>query len=133
MNAYQEVEGLLAEISAASRNPEIVRKTEEISIRCRAYMEPDQLGLSKTLGLTTSRAKIFDLLLARRGQAVSRQALMDISVHRTDCEADIKIVDIQICKLRQALVGTEYEGMIELVYGIGYRLRPAAAPECIAA
>ena len=123
MDAYQEVERLLAEISQALKSPDLIRKTEAISVLCRAYMEPSLAGEGHNIGLTKSEARIFDILLARRGRPVTRSALMDVSCHNPDSDADIKIIDVHVYFLRQHLKGTKYEGMIETVYSLGYRMR----------
>lgn len=122
MNAYQEVERLLSEISQAAKSPAIIRKTEEISVLCRAYMEPDQAEPFPEVFTTPSRRKMLALLIKRKGQVVSRSALMDCLAH-DDFEPDSRIVDVHICQLRQALINTKYENMIETVWGTGFRFR----------
>lgn len=127
MDAYQEVERLLSEIGEAARNPSITRKTEEVSILCRAYMEPNIACEGHSLGLTPSKARVFDLLLSRRGKSVSKQAILDVCVHTSD-EPMLKLADVHICGIRKHLKGTKYEGKIETVYGFGYRLAPTHQP-----
>lgn len=121
---YEEVERLLVEIGITARNPEITKKTETISVLCRAYMEPSTIGEGYRLGFGPSKSRIFDLLLARQGKSVSKEAIMDVCIHTWGHEPEMKLADVHICGIRKALKGTKYEGMIETVYGFGYRLLP---------
>lgn len=130
LSAHEEVTRLLDQMRAVSNNPVIARCSDQLEILCRGYMEPDVGSEGMALGMTKSRAKMFDLLLARRGQTVSRGALMDASYHNTVDGPEEKIIDVQICNIRKTLKDTQYE--IETVFGIGYRLLPAQ-PNAMAA
>lgn len=123
LSAHEEVTRLLDQMRAVSNNPVIARCSDQLEILCRGYMEPDVGSEGMGLGMTKSRAKMFDLLLARRGQTVSRSALMDASYHNTVDGPEEKIIDVQICNIRKALKRTGYE--IETIFGIGYRMKPA--------
>lgn len=125
--AHQEVERLLAQIRVVSNSPVIERASDQIIVLCRAYMETDQASTGTKYGLTKSRAAMLDLLIRRRGQTVSRGALMDAGYHNTEDGPETKIVDVHICIIRKALKGTEYDGAIEAVYGVGYRLSAIAS------
>lgn len=126
MNAYQEIENLSETIRRYSNHPAISNALDEILLKCRGYMEPDLNSEGKALGLRMSQAAIFDLLLARRGQIVSRNAMLDVSAHYAISEPEPGIADVHICRLRKKLIGTKYENMIEVVYGAGYRMKPEA-------
>ncbi len=117
-SAYQEVRALLTQISVAAHTPAIVRASDQIDALCRAYMEPDQAIKGSEFGLSPSRAKMFALLLKRRGQVVSREALLNVCIHQ-DEPPDIKIIDVQMSHLRKKLP-EQYR--IETVWGVGYRL-----------
>lgn len=124
MNAYKEIERLAEAVmappalfTAAQR-----KALDDILLKCRGYMEPDLNSEGLALGLTPNRARMFDLLLARKDQVVSRAALLDVCM--SDEDTDIKIVDVNICHIRKRLQGSRYE--IETVWGRGYRLKPEA-------
>lgn len=120
-SAYQEIERLLDQIRLlAPRQAAIDRASDQICVLCRGYMEPDQNSEGHALGLSTSRARMFDLLLARRGQVVTRSALMDACLHGADSEPNIKIIDVHMTNIRKRLSGTRYH--IETIFGLGYRM-----------
>lgn len=125
MNAYEDVERLAETVRRYGNSPAGLNALDDILVKCRAYMEPDQTDPCQWLNAQPATRRMFDLLLKRRGQAVSASALYDTRVSRWDGEPDIKIVAVYICHLRKSLEGTEYEGMIESVWGKGYRLRNA--------
>lgn len=101
-------------------------RLDELECLCRAYMELDQDNPGRRLGMTRSENKMFRLLLARRGQTVSKGALLDACLHQCDKDPEIKIIDVHLSHLRRKLAGSEYENMIETVWGLGYRLRTEA-------
>lgn len=72
------------------------------------------------LGLTGQEARVFGILLKR--ELVTKQQAMDVLYgERPDGdEAEIKIVDVFVCKLRKKL--EPYEIAIETVWGRGYRI-----------
>lgn len=126
MDAYREVENLAETIRALGNNPRIDTILDEILVKCRGYMEKDQAIPCPWLAESPSRRMMFDLLLRRRGQVVSRSSLMDVCFSQVDSEPSYKIADVHMCHLRAALKGTPYENMIETVWGRGYRLRTEA-------
>lgn len=122
LSAHQEVERLLTQIRAKANDPAVDRASDQLEVICRAYMEPDQASEGYALGLSTSRARMFDLMLARRGQVVTRSALLDACLHQADAEPEIKIIDVHMTTIRKKLKGTQYQDKIETLYGVGYRL-----------
>lgn len=87
----------------------------------------DSLGITFTApiewGLTGSETKVFGRLL-RQGVA-TKDAIM-ASLYRDEGrdEAEIKIVDVFICKMRKKLAPWGIE--ILTVWGVGYQLAPAS-------
>jgi len=128
--AQREVESLIEAIRSRLKNdPVVTRATDRIELLCRAYMEPD-VGFGPsfagpTPNFTGSETKMFMLLLARRGQVVSKDALMDVILSRDCPSPDCYSVQVRIHTLRKKLIGTEYGGTVENVRGLGYRMRPA--------
>lgn len=125
MDAHREIESLLAQIRVRAKDDPIVeRASDQISVLCRGYMEPDQMLGTETVmaSLTPKQRDMFQLLMKRRGQTVSKSALIDSSFRHQDNEPAEKVIDVQICKMRKRLKNTEYD--IETVWGTGYRLKP---------
>lgn len=123
----QEIRRFVAQIQSCSSNPAVLRASDQIETLCAAYLEPDQQpGLKYKLG--PSEGRIFELLLKRRGQAVSRESLMAVCRHIENVYADPQIVSVHISRVRRTLAKTEYAGKIETVHGIGYKLAIGDAP-----
>lgn len=122
MDAYQEVEKLLAEISMVARSPAIARKTEEISVLCRAYMTPPEHSFVDGVHLPPSELRVFKRIFQRPGEYVSKPAIFDaLYFDRPDSpEIDGRIVDVFVCKLRALLKGTRYSIPINQSKGVGY-------------
>jgi DNA-binding response OmpR family regulator len=73
--------------------------------------------------LTPHQTELLAVLLIRRGRLVTREELWEAVWPDPDFAPEIKIVDVQICKVRQA-VG----GIIQTEWGRGYWIpRPADA------
>jgi two-component system cell cycle response regulator CtrA len=116
MNAYQEVERLSESVRAGDQ-----AALDKILVLARAYMEPDGAPYDH-LRLRKRETRIFNLLLKRRGHAVSKEAIHSACYFDFPNEPEIDIVDVWICKLRSKLKGTEFRDKIETVYGHGFRL-----------
>lgn len=124
MNAQQEVRKLLDVMLASPANsPAAQRASDQIQVICSGYMEPDQTPAGINLGLSTSRSNVFGLLHKRKGQTVSREALLNVCDHQADSDPYLKIVDVHVCRIRKALKGSPLE--IETIRGVGYRLKAA--------
>jgi len=76
--------------------------------------------------LTEAEFNLFLLLWQRRPRMVSREALMSEAywLRNDQDEPEIKIIDVQICKVRKKLATTGIE--IDTVWGRGYRILPKA-------
>lgn len=70
--------------------------------------------------LTKQEAGVFEQLRAASGKVLSKEALLaNLYVHEAD-EAEIKIIDVFVCKLRKKLQPLGVE--IGTAWGRGYRL-----------
>ncbi|MCV9940937.1 helix-turn-helix domain-containing protein [Boseaceae bacterium BT-24-1] len=75
------------------------------------------------LGLTASEARLFGALM-KRDTLTKGQIMSALYVGRMDGEeAEIKIVDVFVCKIRKKL--KPYGLTIETLWGQGYRISPA--------
>lgn len=71
-------------------------------------------------GLKGQTTKIVRMLQAARGKAVPREVLADAVCP----EADLKAVDVHVCKLR---AHPAYRDAVVTVHGVGWAWRPRAA------
>ena len=122
LSSQDEVEKLLAVIRANA--PEVARLTDQISLLCRAALTPapDEGWLS--LGLTKMEARLMRALAEKPDRMVSKSALMDAMYFDRAEEAEPKIVDVLVCRIRRKLRSSPWT--IETVWGQGYRARIAA-------
>jgi|SRR6185295_3191212 len=120
MNTLQEVKSLLNQIRFLASNPKIEKCSDQIEVLCRAYMEPVKGIHGMSLGLRASQATMFDLLLSKIGEPVTREALADVSRGPAGRDPSIESVDVNICRMRKKLRGTGYR--IETVWGTGHRM-----------
>src|ERR1700733_13333548 len=120
-SSHDEVEKLLAAIRARAHAPEVARLTDQISLLCRAALtpSPDEGWLS--LGLTRMEARLMRALAEKPDRMGSKSALMDAMYFDRAEEAEPKIVDVLVCKIRRKLRGSPWA--IETVWGQGYRAR----------
>lgn len=72
--------------------------------------------------LTQAETEVFGMLRAARGAGVSRQSLLAALYPIEADEADIKIIDVFISKLRKKLKPLGLE--ISTIWGRGYRFVP---------
>ncbi|SDC08087.1 two-component system, cell cycle response regulator CtrA [Bradyrhizobium brasilense] len=99
---------------------------ENDALRARIRDLEEQLGFTfecpPQFGLTAHEAKIFGLLM-KKPLVTKEFAISALYFHKQD-EAEIKIVDVFICKARKKLKPFNIE--IETVWGQGYRLTAAS-------
>jgi two-component system, cell cycle response regulator CtrA len=107
---------------------ELVAKLEEENdaLRARVRMLEELSGVGfespPEFQLTRNESIIFGMLL--KNQLVRRTAVMDaLYMHEQD-EAEIKIVDVWICKIRKKM--KPYDITISLQRGQGYFMPPAS-------
>lgn len=75
------------------------------------------------LGLTGQEAKLFGILF-KRDLVTKAQGMSALYSDRPNGEAEIKIVDVFVCKMRKKLKPFDIE--IETVWGQGYRMTAAS-------
>ena len=110
---HARIEGLEEEIRAYRRD---------------AGLEADQQlvpALQDVFRLSTRQALVLSLLLNARGRVVSRSLMMDAIYEGRD-EAEAKILDVWITKIRKQLG----KASIATVWGSGYRLTDAGLALC---
>jgi len=125
-SAHEKVEALLDRMRAVAGHPEVDKLSAQLSLLCRGYMEPAKDEPLPGVKLTPNEARVFSLLKARLGRAVSRGALLDAASfhHGWDSEPTNKVVDVYVCRLRRKIKGSGF--VIETAWGQGYRM--VAAP-----
>jgi two-component system cell cycle response regulator CtrA len=103
-------------------------ETENEILRDRVIALEEMIGIRITVPLifqfTIKEAMLFGILLKR--EMVTKQMAMDAlyGLSASGEEAEIKIIDVFICKIRKKLKPFGIE--VETVWGQGYRLTQAA-------
>lgn len=118
-------EELVERVRARLRRPTLQRRDGGIAVGALLLDPTSRAAALAGVPVELTRAE-FDLLaaLARRpGEAVTRQWLVEhvLSPERDGTE---RTLDVHVSRLRKKL---GREGLIETVWGIGYRLNPGAA------
>lgn len=86
----------------------------------------------RLLPLTRSEYAILELLVLRKGTAITKEGFLNHLYGGIDDEPEIKIIDVFICKLRRKLRLAGCGDIIRTVWGRGYFLRaniPVAAEQ----
>jgi DNA-binding response OmpR family regulator len=122
-SSQDEVETLLAAIRVRAGRDDVARLTDQISVLCRAALTPSPDEGWLKLGLTKMEARLMRALAEKQDRMVSKGALMDALYFDRGHEAEPKIVDVLVCKIRRKLRGSAW--CIETVWGQGYRARIA--------
>ena len=78
----------------------------------------------KQLHLTSKEYAILELLMLRKGMALSKEAFLNHLYGGID-EPEVKIIDVFVCKLRKKLTQAGADGLITTIWGRGYKLRCA--------
>jgi two-component system, cell cycle response regulator CtrA len=83
--------------------------------------------------LTSKEYAILELLVLRKGMALTKEAFLNHLYGGMD-EPEIKIIDVFICKLRKKLAQAGADGLIGTIWGRGYILRQPAqhTPDIVA-
>lgn len=76
----------------------------------------------KPVHLTTKEYGILELLIMRRGTALSKENFLDHLYGGID-EPDPKIIDVFICKVRKKLLEAGANNIITTIWGRGYMVR----------
>ncbi len=118
-------EELLARVKARLRRPRI-QETDSIEVGDLIIDRHERRAVlaGTVLDLTPSEFGILLALANRPGAAVSRRTLVE-DVLDADRQGTERTLDVHVSRLRRKL---GREGMIETVWGIGYRLRQAGEP-----
>jgi two-component system cell cycle response regulator CtrA len=117
-------------------NAELLARVHAVARRAKGFsinmLRVGKLTLnldSKTLDadnhrvhLTQSEWRLLEILAMRKNVCVTKETLLDNLYGGMD-EAEIKIIDVFICKLRKKLSAATGEPCIETVWGRGYMLR----------
>lgn len=117
---------------------ELAARIQAVVRRSKGYSQPElragslKLNLDSrevTVGdrpvrLTGKEYLILELLLLRKGVALSKYAFLDHLYGGMD-EPDMKIIDVFICKLRKKLQQAGAGNLIVTVWGQGYMLKDA--------
>jgi two-component system cell cycle response regulator CtrA len=74
------------------------------------------------LHLTSKEYAILELLMLRKGMALSKEAFLNHLYGGMD-EPEVKIIDVFVCKLRKKLTQAGADGVISTIWGRGYKLR----------
>ena len=106
--------------------------TTLIETLVKAYCPPDGGDIRFSgIPLTKADRKIINLLMSRRGQPVSKQAIYDgmYFARGADDLPDPKVVDVFICKLRKLLKLYKSPWRIDTVWGHGYQITAVSSPK----
>lgn len=109
-------------MDAAARITELEEEVAYLRSELGLVRDLAQIGrLVTRLRIGKTQANFLLALYNSRANPLNRYRLYDITrMHGLREEVDIKIVDIQVCKLRRQLG----HDVIETVRGLGYRLTP---------
>lgn len=83
------------------------------------------MATRQRLGVTLTQARILHALMNRPGGVVRRGTLRDLG---SADETEMKVVDVQVCRLRQNMERAGAPAAIETVWGVGFRLAAADVP-----
>lgn len=74
----------------------------------------------KRCALTGQETRVFRALYEAKGRSLTKEAILNAIYHGRIDTAEIKIVDVFICKIRKKIKGMGIE--IETCWGSGYRV-----------
>lgn len=115
-----ELEGLMEEMRIASIPPDLFDLgREEVMAKWR-----------KALGVTPMMCRIVARFCYRPGEMVSRSHLFDVMTRNEDAGA--KMIDVQICRIRQRLKSLGLGNPISNQWGSGYTLSKEGAEAIMA-
>lgn len=122
MDAFQEVENLLAQIRAVSASPAVERASDRLSVLCSAYMASPLEDKWSAIGhFTEMEVRILNRLFQRPGAHVSRDSLLNAMYYdKDDLGATSRCLDVFLTKIRRKLEGTPYSIPVCRHYRMGY-------------
>jgi two-component system response regulator MtrA len=118
-------EELLARVSARLRRPHI-EQSEQRLVAGGVEMNPAEHAVivdGQSVTLTPLESGLLRALLKRPGNAITRRWLVE-NILESDAPTAERTLDVHVSRLRKKL---GREGLIETVWGIGYRLNVGAA------
>jgi DNA-binding response OmpR family regulator len=95
------------------------RLSDELTEFARAYLAPTMVDNFAGCSLSPSERVIADLLLSKLGLVVNKDAIMSALYFNKVEEAQPKIIDVFLFRLRKRLAG---KFVIENVFGRGFRM-----------
>lgn len=115
----KELQARLAALARRNRGP-----YETTYTFCGCTFNPIDGSLRAECGfsnLTTQESKVLEALIIKNGNVVTKENLLAALYHGHD-EAELKIIDVYICKVRKKLFGLcGGVDVIETVWGRGFR------------
>lgn len=117
---------VLETIRANTNNPKILDATYQLEVLSASG--PITTELWEEYGLTPTERKIFNQLATQRNKTFSRESLFNALYFDRE-EAEIKIIDVLICKIRNKLVMHDAPFWVETIWSTGYRLVDTPARE----
>jgi len=115
---------LLARLRALLRRTEVAEPGPIVSGELNYDPESRELlREGETVRLTAREAALFELLLRRRGQVVSRSEIQ-ARIWEDSFDLSTNIIDVYINALRKKIDSGDREKLIQTVRGVGYRIRP---------
>ncbi|MEG0934274.1 MAG: response regulator transcription factor [Clostridia bacterium] len=93
------------------------------------YCEKEQCVYARgvDLGLTANERKLLSLLMARAGEAVSRDALLQ-KIWGTDADVETRVTDETLRRVRRKLEAAGSTVHVSSVWGYGYKLVAGGKP-----
>ena len=82
----------------------------------------------RLLNLRGAEYRLLEFLMSHTGRTFSREQLLS-QVWGTDCNVDVRTVDVNVQRLRKILTDPGYEAYIQTVRGFGYRFATPAATD----
>lgn len=102
--------------------PKFDDATTQLATLTREYMVPDLPELECLEGMTLLQSRILSILAARFGKLVSKDSLMNTLYFREPDPPTTKIVDVEICHIRNRLTKLDSPYWIKTHWGRGYSL-----------
>ena len=100
---------------------------DQMEVLLRTALEPSVIDELEGAPMTKKMFQMLSRLRQARGKVVTKAQLHDaMYFERAEDAPEVKIVDVQICKMRKRLKDSRFQ--IETVWGHGYKL--VETPSC---